>query len=239
MTPTEAKLTAQRLEHALAQHGTPQRAAGAKAYLKSDLEFLGVEVPAIRKTGAEFLAGQKDLDHDGVVAVALALWKKPVFELRALAVAILERRVKLLGAADLELLERFVREARTWALSDWLAIHVVGAILRAAPKEVRRLDCWAKDKDFWVRRLALICQRNDFSTGTGDWNGFVRRADSMLEEKEFFIRKAVGWMLRERGKKRPEDVVKFVKPRMKRMAGLTLREATRNLPPGHRAACGV
>lgn len=79
-------------------------------------------------------------------------------------------------------------------------------------------------------------ERADFAKGEGDWDGFVRRADAMLEEGEFFIRKAIGWMLRERGRTRPRDVVAFVKLRQHRIAGLTLREATRNLPPGHRAA---
>ena len=61
-----------------------------------------------------------------------------------------------------------------------------------------------------------------------------RRADSMLEEKEFFIRKAIGWILREMSKKRPELVADWVIARKSRMSGLTLREAVRRMPDEQR-----
>ncbi|MEK6984852.1 MAG: DNA alkylation repair protein [Candidatus Thermoplasmatota archaeon] len=239
MRPSSVKATVARLEQQLAEQGTPARAASAKAYLKSDLEFLGADIPSVRRVAVAFTKEEPEMDHLRLLAIATALWKPPVFELRALAVALLERKQKLLAAADLDALEKMTREAKTWALSDWLAIHVVGAIVRREPSELRRLDRWAKDDDFWVRRLALICQRVDFAKGEGDWPGFVRRADAMLAEKEFFVRKAIGWMLRERSKLRPEEVVAFVGPRKERMAGLTFREATRNLADGHRVALGL
>jgi 3-methyladenine DNA glycosylase AlkD len=220
-----------RVAHALAQHGTPARAESAKAYLKSDLEFLGVEVPRVRKAVAELVAEEgKGLDRARLVALAAASWKEPVWELRSLAIGLLEKRVGLLGPDDLPLIERLTREGANWALCDWLSIHVAGPILAAHPKELRHLDRWAKDKDLWVRRLALTCQRNALSKGTADWARFCRIADGMLHEKEFFIRKAVGWMLREACKADPEAVAAYVAPRASRMSALTLREATRRLP---------
>lgn len=222
-----------KLEHDLAQRGTPQRAVSAKAYLKSDLQFLGVAMPHIRQVCQEFTTATA-VGRDDLLRLAAALWKRPYFECRALAVALLERRQKLLTAIDLKLLEQLTRASKTWALSDWIAIHIVGPILQREPAQIKHLDRWAQDDDFWVRRLALICQRDAFSKGSGDWPGFVRRADGMLEEKEFFLRKAIGWMLRERSKVAPDDVVAFVRPRRARMAGSTFREATRNLPAGHR-----
>ena len=79
--------------------------------------------------------------------------------------------------------------------------------------------------------LALLLSLRD---GAGDWNRFARYADRMLEEKEFFIRKAIGWILRETAKRRPELVVEFVEARIDRIAGLTLREAVRHLDPPQR-----
>jgi 3-methyladenine DNA glycosylase AlkD len=67
--------------------------------------------------------------------------------------------------------------------------------------------------------------------GTGDWERFVRLAEPMLAEREFFIRKALGWVLRETGKRRPELVAEWLRPRAARVSRLTLREAIKPLPP--------
>ena len=58
----------------------------------------------------------------------------------------------------------------------------------------------------------------------------------MLDEREFFIRKAIGWVLRETGKLRPDLVREWLAPRIDRVAGLTLREAVKYLPPDDREA---
>ena len=60
---------------------------------------------------------------------------------------------------------------------------------------------------------------------------FLARADRMLEEKEFFIRKAIGWVLREAGKKRPDEVAAWLAPRTDRASGVTMREAVKYLTP--------
>jgi len=70
--------------------------------------------------------------------------------------------------------------------------------------------------------------------GHGDWKRFRRYADSMLAEEEFFIRKAIGWVLRETSKKQPERVRKYVASRLERMSGVTFREAVRRLPEAER-----
>jgi 3-methyladenine DNA glycosylase AlkD len=70
--------------------------------------------------------------------------------------------------------------------------------------------------------------------GEGDWTRFARYADPLLDDREFFIRKAIGWVLREAAKRTPDRVVAYVAPRATRMSGVTWREATRKLPAGER-----
>ena len=91
------------------------------------------------------------------------------------------------------------------------------------------LDRWAADGDFWIRRSAMLALLRDLRAGKGDPERFFRYADAMLEEREFFIRKAIGWILREMGKKRPELVEAWLAPRAHRASGLTLREARKSL----------
>ena len=210
---------------------TPERAAQEKRYLKSELEFLGASLWDTQRLVKAFVRGAAPLGRDELVAVVGALWDEPIHERRAAAAVLLELHPKLLTPADLPLVERLLRESKTWALVDGLAANVVGGILVASPAEVTpALDRWAADPDFWIRRSSLLAELLPLRKGA-DLTPFLRRADAMLDEKEFFIRKAIGWVLREVGKKRPDDVVAWLAPRTQRASGVTMREAVRYLPP--------
>jgi 3-methyladenine DNA glycosylase AlkD len=215
---------------ALRAAGTPERAAGQKAYLKSNLEFFGAPVPAIRSQVRFWCRSRPALGHDEVVAVAAALWDRPVNDCRVAAELLLEANSALLDVADVPLIERMLREARTWALVDGLAANVMGALVDRRPELGPVLDRWAGDDDFWLRRSALLALLVPLRRGAGDFTRFSRYADSMIEEKEFFIRKAIGWVLRETGKKRPGLVAEWLAPRVRRVSGVTLREALKPLP---------
>ena len=212
----------------------PERATQEKAYLKSDLEFLGATVWEIRRVVQAFAKGATPLTHDRLVALVEALWAEPVHERRMAAVVLLELYPKLLTPADLGLIERLLRESLTWALVDGLAGDVVGGILAASPAEVTPvLDRWATDADFWIRRSSLLAELQPLRKGA-DLAPFLRRADAMLDEKEFFIRKAIGWVLREVSKRRPDEVTAWLAPRTDRASGVTMREAVKYLPPDDR-----
>lgn len=85
-----------------------------------------------------------------------------------------------------------------------------------------------KDDDFWVRRAALLALLRPLRDGGGDF-ALARHADAMLDEKEFFVRKAIGWVLREASKKRPALVADWLAPRAARASGVTVREAVKYL----------
>lgn len=218
------------LEETLRRAGTVHRAVGEKAYLKSDLDFTGTLVSVTRAAVASLDAGL-GLDHDKLIALVGALWSKPVFERRLAATILLQRHPRLLGVADAAVIERLVRESRTWALVDYLAIDVLGRLVQADPDGVSPLmDRWAADDDFWVRRSSLLCELRSIRAG-GPLSRFLARADPMLEEPEFFIRKAIGWVLREAGKRQPDAVTAWLAPRTDRASGVTMREAVKRLPP--------
>ena len=130
----------------------------------------------------------------------------------------------------LPLVERLIRESLTWALVDGLAADVAGGVRAADPTVEPTLDRWASDPDFWVRRSSLLVELRAHRAGA-PLEPFFRRADLMLDEKEFFIRKAIGWVLREVGKRRASEVAAWLAPRADRASGVTMREAVRHLPP--------
>jgi 3-methyladenine DNA glycosylase AlkD len=147
------------------------------------------------------------------------------------AVEILADAGPQLKAADLKRVEALIRTSKTWALVDSLAGTVVGGLFERFPALGAQLDKWVRDDDFWIRRSAPLALLRPLRRGSGDFERFGRYADQLLDEKEFFIRKAIGWVLRETSKRRPKLVYDWLKPRMARASGVTLREAFRYLSP--------
>jgi len=215
---------------------TPERAAGSKQYLKSDLDFIGATMPALRKATRRLRRENPHLGRIEVLQLVEELWRRPVFEMRAAGVEVLVADVRLLGPVDMDLIERLLRESKTWALVDRLAAAVAGPLVERLPELGEVLDAWASDEDFWIRRSSMLALLNQLRAGGGDFDRFSRYADGMLEEKEFFIRKAIGWVLRDTSRKRPELVATWVGPRTHRMSGVTIREAVKNLPPEQKAS---
>lgn len=234
MTKAEARVWADDLEGTLRPLGEPARAEHSQGYLKSDLEFFGLRVPVLRKAVKARLRETPDLDHHAVVAIVEALWDSKIFERRAAAVEVLAARPQLLEPVDLPLIERMLRQSKTWALVDGLAIDTVGMLLQRHPAIQRELDRWATDEDFWIRRSALLAHLRPLKRGDGDFETFGRQADTMLEEREFFIRKAIGWVLRDMSRKRPQLVIDWIAPRTARASGVTMREVVRHLPEADR-----
>jgi 3-methyladenine DNA glycosylase AlkD len=226
----DPEAAARAVTEALRPLGTPARAAQEKRYLKSDLEFFGVTVPDMRRAVRAAVRGYPGLDGPGMAAWAVALWREPVHERRAAAVEILTLAAPRLAAGDLITVERLLRESLTWAYVDGLAGNVAGEIaLRDPVGAWPRIDAWASDADFWVRRSSLLALLRGIRAGPPDLPRFTRYAEPMLREREFFIRKAIGWVLREISRRDPAWVADWTADHLSEMSGVTLSEALRHL----------
>jgi len=222
--------------------GTCERAEQEKRYLKSDLKFFGVTVPGIRRELKAFAGSNRSVGRAEILGVVGRMWapfdaaqdRRPVHELRMGSVLLLEGFVGMLLPDDAALIETMIRESKTWAYVDNLAASVMGPLVEANPGLMETLDRWAEDEDFWVRRSAMLALLLPLREGRGDLERFFRYADSMLDEREFFIRKAIGWVLRETSRKRPAEVREYLASRIGRVSGLTLREGAKRLPEGER-----
>ncbi len=234
--PANASALAAEIETALRATAIPGRAEQERRYLKSSLVHLGSGMPAIRRVAVATRRAHPDLDRAGLLRLADALWARGIHECRAAAVELLELHADRLEARDLSgVLERLLRESRTWALVDNLAASVAGPLVERFPALGATLDRWAEDEDFWIRRSALLAELVALCEGRGDFARFGRHADAMLEEQEFFVRKAIGWVLRDASRRDPDRVARWLLPRASRASGLTLREATKRLAPAARA----
>lgn len=224
------------LSATLASLGTPERAVGSKKYLKSDRDFFGTTMPDLRRALRVWLKNvDPKPDRELLLELAAQVWQQQQFEMCMASVEIMRFRPALFIPRDLRTIEDNIRASHTWALVDPLAVDVAGHIAASYPAQTgRTLDRWAQDRDFWVRRSALLSQLKIVKPETGDPDRFLRYADEMLDEREFFIRKAIGWVLREMSHNRPDLVFEWVLPRAPRTSGVTIREVVRHLPDSQR-----
>ena len=219
---------AARIDKELRTRGDPERAVAEKKYLKSDLEFFGASKGAIRETVKAFVRGHASITHDDLIELVLELWSQPIFERRMTPVVLLESCPTTLSLRDIPVIEQLIRASKTWALVDGLAGNVAGGLALRHPAALQTLEEWATDDDFWLRRSLLLAHLKLLRKGEA-FSSFCRHADSMLSEKEFFIRKAIGWVLREVAKRNPDDVFDWLAPRTHIASGTTMREATKYL----------
>ena len=222
------------IERKLREVADPARAEHEKRYLKSDLEFIGVGVPAMRLVVREFLRERGKLGREQLLGLVRALWQRPIHERKMAAIDLLDRHKKLLLPEDIALIERLLRESLTWAYVDALSEGIAGTLAERYPELNEVLDRWSRDEDFWVRRSSMLALLRPIRRGEGDFERFARYAEAMLDEREFFIRKAIGWVLREASKKRPKLVYRWLAPWTHRASGVTVREAVKYLSADQR-----
>ncbi len=214
--------------------GTKKRARVEKAYMKSPYKFYGVTKPYLGRLAKEFHAEFPDADVDVVVAESDGLWNSDYHEQKMLAVEILHTYASRLEPKHLDTIERWVEECTGWAHHDEIATHLVGALLINYPELYERVRGWSRSDVMWMRRASLVSHIIPFRAGKGKKRMLTSTCRRLIDEKEFFIRKAIGWTLREASKKEPKMVFDFLMSVKDRASGLTLREGSKRLPESQR-----
>ncbi|WP_122262868.1 DNA alkylation repair protein [Ornithinimicrobium cerasi] len=220
---------------ALASAGDPVRAVGQQRYMRSTLPFHGVTLPEVRRLVADQLRRHPPADRATWEATVRELWDGATHrEERYAAVAVARDRVaarwrdpELLG-----LCRHLVVTGAWWDLVDETAGHLVGPVLLAHRAEVTPVvDAWATGEDLWLRRTAILSQ---LGHGAATDTALLERCVvANLEGSpfggEFFVRKAIGWALRQHARTDPAWVLDLVRRHGARMSRLTVREATKHV----------
>ncbi|MFC6286789.1 DNA alkylation repair protein [Nocardioides sp. GCM10027113] len=228
--PADRELVAA-VRTALVAAGDPERAAGQQAYMKSAMPFHGVTSAELTRLLKPLLADYAPGDRATHEATVLALWDGATHrEERYAALALARHRVARpwLDPAALALHRHLVVTGAWWDLVDVVAAHLVGAVLRghrAATTAVMR--AWAVDDDLWVRRTAVLCQLAH--KGDTDTDLLRHAVEANADDTSFWLRKAIGWALREYAKTDPDWVRAEVARLDDRLSGLSRREALKHL----------
>lgn len=216
------------LKAGLAAHADPARAAQMRAYLRGQWEFLGVPAPARRVVVKACVRHR--MPWPELAALAAMLWDEPLREYQYAAIDLLDLHRRELPFEAIPALLALARRKPWWETVDGLA-GVAGKLLRASRDKVedaqRPMDTALADPSFWIRRIAMTHQLGwRLDTDGARLFGY---ALALSGEREFFIRKAIGWALRDYAKWAPDAVADFVAAHRNRLSALTLREATRHL----------
>lgn len=218
------------IEARLRPLANPERAAPMRAYLLGQFDFLGIATPA-RRAAIKDLVAQPLAGGEAVLAAAERLWRLPERECRYAAIDLLRRQQRQLEPSHLPAIQALLLREPWWETVDGL-VAVIGAILLAAKKcdggAQAVMDAWVAHPSFWARRAAVLHQLG-WRLQT-DTERLGRYCGQLAHEREFFIRKAVGWALRDYARWDPDFVRAFIADNAGRLSGLTVREACRRLP---------
>ena len=226
MTP---KLFVSAVEHALIPLADEAKAQGMKAYLLNQFEFLGLAAP-VRRAAVKEIGKVKLQSSAELLATAELLWQKPEREYRYTAVDLLRQHSAQLNVNDLPALQALLLQDAWWETVDGLSAviaEVMHAAVQQKPNAAATMDVWLKHPSHWVRRSAMLHQLGwRLDTDTTRLFGY---ATQLADEKEFFIRKAIGWALRDYARWNPQAVTEFLVAHRARLSSLTLREAAKHL----------
>ena len=216
----------------LAELADPELAGQMRAYMKSELAYHGVPAPPRQALTTRLFADHPLADKADWLDAVLALWRDAEFrEERYCAIALVAHQPYLVWREPgvLPVYEEMIVTGAWWDYVDELAIRHVGPLLADHPAEITPvLRGWAVDADLWRRRTAVICQIKAKS-GT-DLALLSAAIEANVDEEDFFLRKGIGWALREYGKTDPGWVLDFVDAHPG-LSPLSRKEATRRLQP--------
>jgi 3-methyladenine DNA glycosylase AlkD len=220
------------LRAALAEGAVPGKAPAMQAYMKSAMPFLGMAAPqrraAVAQVVARWAAAPSAADLRETV---LALWRGASHRehrYAALDLLRLPRHRKLVDASWLPALHEMLLSGPWWDHNDEISGLSLGLVLQRDPAVIKPvLRDWARSDHLWLRRAAMLCQRS-LKTGFDAALLYDCIEPSLAPSplaREFFIRKGMGWALRERARTAPEEVQAFCDAQRDRLSPLTLREA--------------
>jgi 3-methyladenine DNA glycosylase AlkD len=219
------------LRKALRQTGDPLKAVAMRAYMKSEMPYHGVATPLLRQVFRTVFAEVQFRSSLQWRTQVLELWRNARFReerYAALHLAGHQLAQAFQNPSAMKLYEELIVTGAWWDYVDDIASHRVGPILREHPAAMRhRMLSWSRSEDLWKRRTSIICQLG-FKAHT-DLELLYACIEPSLDSREFFLRKAIGWALRQYAWTDPAEIRRYVRVHRDRLSNLSCREALKNI----------
>jgi 3-methyladenine DNA glycosylase AlkD len=217
-------------QEALRRAADPHKAAGMQAYMRTDMPFYGVQKLGRVEILRELVTRFPVTDRESYQKMVLGLWDLSHREEKYLALGVARHFREHVTPVSLPLFRRLIFEGAWWDFVDEIATKLIRQLVVAHPGQTWPVvDMWIDDEDMWLRRSAILCQIG--AKGDTDPDRLFGFCERRAFEGEFFIRKAIGWALREYAKTDPEAVAAFLAAHHDRLSTLSYREASKHL--GH------
>ncbi|MEZ5340676.1 MAG: DNA alkylation repair protein [Acidimicrobiales bacterium] len=210
------------LRRRLIAAAVPADAEPMAAYMRGHFSFLGVKTPARRAAQKPTIDIVRHSDAREVVEFVHWCWQQPEREFQSTgadALRVIGRRLPIDLFDDVH---QFLTTKSWWDTVDAIAVHTVGTMVRTFPELIDVMDDWIDDEDFWLARVAIIHQL--MSKDKTDAERLFAYCEARKHDEEFFIRKAIGWALRQYARTNPAAVIAFVTANDD-LSGLSKREA--------------
>lgn len=220
-----------RVRRELRRVADPRKAPAMQAYMKSEMPYLGVSAPSLRSS-CHSLFREIDLKTpERWRAMAAELWREAKYrEERYAAIALtgIKGAAEFQTPAAMPLYEEMIVTGAWWDYVDEIAAHRVGPILRGYPGPMKKkMLAWSKCENIWKRRTSILCQLR-FKRDT-DLDLLYACIEPSLDSKEFFLRKAIGWALRQYAWTDPVEIRRYVREQRETLSNLSQREALKNI----------
>jgi 3-methyladenine DNA glycosylase AlkD len=215
----------ERLDKLLLPAADPVRAEGQAAYMKGQFPFLGLASPTLRKLERAALAGLPPPSESDLRSIVRALWSREQREFQYVACSCLTRHVAVPGPGFLTTARELVTTKSWWDTIDPIATRFVGGLVTRHPSLVAEMDAWARDDNLWVVRTAILHQLH-YGAAT-DVDRLFGYCAAQAGHRDFFVRKAIGWALRDLAKSDPAWVRRFLAEH--ELSPLSRREAAKHL----------
>ncbi|MFL6123983.1 DNA alkylation repair protein [Actinophytocola sp.] len=227
---TESQTLIKAVRDGLAAIGDARKAPEMQRYMKSEQPFRGVPAPERGALAKQLFAAHVLTDEEDWRATVLTLWREATYrEERYLAIALTgdRRYAAWQTPALVPLYEELIVTGAWWDHVDELASRRIGPLLRGFPEDLTPvMYAWATDPDLWKRRTSIICQLT-FKEAT-DTKLLTAAIEANLDDRDFFIRKGIGWALRQFARTEPGWVRAFVDSHPG-LSPLSVREAVKHL----------
>jgi len=210
------------LETEFKKHADPENAVQMQKYMKDKFEFLGINSLLRREIYGRFKKQYGLIPEENKTEIMKWCWNAPQREYQYFVMEFLGKKQKKVEKEIIELYEYMITNKSWWDTADFIAAHLAGSYFKQFPESIQKLTTrWMNSDNMWLQRTCLLFQlKYKSSTDTSLLSSFIK---SLSSSNEFFIRKAIGWALREYSKTNPDFVIQFVKENT--LSGLSEREA--------------
>lgn len=198
------------IRHKFAHHRNDFNAGPMKKYMRDQFEFFGIKSVLRRELSKEYIKFVGLPPANELEKTVLQLWDQPERELQYFAMELLAASKKMWVATDMKWIEKLVIAKSWWDTVDFLASNVAGPWFKKFPGKKEKISArWNASENMWLQRMSILFQlKYKSETDRKILRNYIL---PLMESKEFFIRKAIGWALREYAKTDPKFVIKQVK----------------------------